>query len=152
MKSLYCATKISGAPWWKVCQLHQRYLAWHTANVIYFSTGESQSLAQEKRTFHYGGCTIFMSTIYFLLNFVNLGAHNSRAFQSDPPPHGNSMFCRAKTADVYQCGAEGNFGSQGMSVHKIYCFQRVWPITISLHAKCRRRRKILQIVIKCTLN
>ena len=41
-------------PWWRVCQLRQRSLAWHTANVIYFSTGESQSLAQEKRTFHYG--------------------------------------------------------------------------------------------------
>ena len=37
-------------PWWKVCQLHQRSLAWHTANVVYFGAGELQSLAQEKRT------------------------------------------------------------------------------------------------------
>lgn len=38
----------------KVCHLRQRSLAWQTAISVYFVAGESQSLAQEKRTFHHG--------------------------------------------------------------------------------------------------
>ena len=47
-------------PWWKVCQLRQRSLAWHTAISEYFGAGESQSLVQEKQTFHHGTETIML--------------------------------------------------------------------------------------------
>ena len=70
-KIIYATWKSSmHIPWWKVCQLHQRSLAWHTANVTYFSTGEPQSLVQEKQTFHYGAYTVVCGHLFTSHRFI----------------------------------------------------------------------------------